>query len=62
MLVLEPKSNEKIKLTDEVSGAVVTIKSFIRDNSNIALGFDAPSTIKITRERRSAKDDNAERD
>lgn len=51
MLVLEPKRNEKIKLTDSVSGTVVTIKSFIRANGNIALGFDAPKTVKITRER-----------
>lgn len=60
MLVLEPKRNEEIKLTDSVSGAVVTITPFIRENGNVNLGFDAPRTIKIARTRRSVKDDKSE--
>lgn len=42
MLVLEPKRNEKIKLTDGVSGAVVTVKSFIRDSGKYCSGFRCP--------------------
>ena len=61
MLVLEPKVNQKIILKDSISGAVVNIKSFLRNNGNIALGFDAPRTVKITRERVEKNDGKAKK-
>jgi len=53
MLVLEPKKDTQFRLTDEVSGAVIVIKTFLRRNGNLALGFDAPKTVRIIREKYS---------
>jgi sRNA-binding carbon storage regulator CsrA len=47
MLVLEPKRNQKIILHDTVSGAVITVKTYLRDSGNLALAFDAPQTVRI---------------
>ena len=55
MLVLEPKDNQRIILKDAKFGAEVVIKTFRRANGNIALGFDAPRHIKITREKDQAR-------
>lgn len=53
MLVLRPKSDEQIRLTDEISGAQIIVKTFLRENGDLALGFDAPQTVRIIRERRN---------
>jgi sRNA-binding carbon storage regulator CsrA len=51
MLIIEPKRNQKIKLQDSVSGTEIVVKTFLRENGNIALAFDAPKTVRITREK-----------
>ena len=64
MLVLEPKPNEQIVLFDAVSKARVIIQSFYRDrDGSLALAFDAPRQIRVTREprneQRNARNGNA---
>jgi sRNA-binding carbon storage regulator CsrA len=56
MLVLEPKRNQKIILHDTVSGAVITVKTYLRDGGNLALAFDAPQTVRIKMERNPEND------
>jgi sRNA-binding carbon storage regulator CsrA len=56
MLVLEPKRNQKIILTDQISGAVITVKTYLRDGGNLALAFDAPQTVRIKMERNPEND------
>lgn len=51
MLVLESKKHEIFVLTDAVTGTRTEIKTYFRGNGNFALGFNAPKTIGITREK-----------
>lgn len=55
MLVIQPKRDEKIVLRDLVSGAVVTIVSFRRNDGNLNLGIEAPQTVRIIKEKRNAE-------
>lgn len=56
MLVLSAKNQQKIILTDTVHGTEIIIKSFLRmPQGDWMLGFDAPKTIKITRERNDVR-------
>jgi sRNA-binding carbon storage regulator CsrA len=57
MLVIEPKYNQNIFLRDTVSGAVIVVKAFRRKCGNIALGFDAPQTVRITKDTRNENKD-----
>ena len=51
MLVLRPQNEKEIVLTDTEHGTKIIIKSFVRQNGDWMLGFDAPQTVRITRER-----------
>ncbi len=50
-LVLEAKPDERFLLFDEVSGLSTTIKVFFRNNGNLAVAFEAPSQVRISREQ-----------
>jgi len=52
-LILEAKPEERFRLVDSVSGIVTTVKPFYRDNGNLAIAFEAPTEIRITREQGS---------
>ncbi|MCJ7777763.1 MAG: carbon storage regulator [Sedimentisphaerales bacterium] len=59
MLVLEAKPDEQFLLYDSVSRLSTTIKVFYRENGNLAIAFDAPATVRISRTRqRSAPNGN----
>ena len=58
MLILEPKKDLKIILTDEQSGTEVVITTFRRTNGNVALAFDAPKSVRITREKKQWSAEN----
>jgi len=55
-LVLGAKPDERFELYDSVSGTKVIVKPFYRaGGGDLALMFEAPETIRISRqERRSA--------
>jgi len=56
-LVLEAKLEECFMLYDSVSRIHSTIKIFYRDNGNLAIAFEAPKEVRISREQqRSVKD------
>lgn len=48
-LVLEAKPDEKFMLFDAVSRLSTTIKVFYRNNGNLAIAFEAPSAVRISR-------------
>ncbi len=51
MLVLQAKVDEKFVLFDTVSKLTTTIKVFYRDGGSLAIAFDAPRAVEISRER-----------
>ncbi len=51
MLILQAKPDEKFVLFDEVSKLVTTIKVFYRNNGGFSIAFDAPSQIRISRDK-----------
>ena len=51
MLILEPKIDEKIVLTDKDSGNETTIRMFRRWSGTLSLAFEAPRAVRITREK-----------
>ncbi len=53
-LVLNAKPDEEFVLYDEKSGLTTVIRPFYRDGGGLAVAFDAPSEVKISRQRRSA--------
>ena len=56
-LVLESKPEERFMLFDSISGLCTTIKVFYRNNGNLAIAFEAPKEVRISREQqRSVKD------
>ena len=56
-LVLEAKLDERFMLFDCVSGIYTRIKVFYRNNGNLAIAFEAPKEVVISREQqRSVKD------
>jgi sRNA-binding carbon storage regulator CsrA len=56
-LVLEAKVDERFMLYDCRSGLYTTIKVFYRNNGNLAIAFEAPKDVRISREQqRSVKD------
>lgn len=62
-LILEAKPDERFILFDEVSGLSTRIKVFFRNNGNLAIAFEAPSAIRISREQqRSVGNDNRKTD
>ncbi len=55
-LVLEAKPDEHFMLFDSVSGLNTTIKVFYRNNGNLAIAFEAPNQVRISRDQqRSVK-------
>lgn len=59
-LVLEAKPDERFILFDTVSGLTTKLKVFYRNNGNMALAFEAPAKVRISREQqRSVDNDNA---
>lgn len=62
MLVLAAKTDEQIVLRDKVSGTQTAISFFRRGSGGLQVVFDAPSQVKISRERRNAKDGNTRPD
>jgi len=55
-LVLGAKPDERFELYDSASGTKVIVKPFYRAGGDLALMFEAPETIRISRqERRSAE-------
>ena len=50
-LVLESKPDERFMLYDSVSELHTTIKVFYRNNGNLAIAFEAPKQVKISREQ-----------
>ncbi len=50
-LVLQARPDEKFILFDEISGLTTVVKPFYRDNGNLMMTFEAPSTVRISRER-----------
>ena len=59
MLVLEAKPDEQFLLYDGVSRLSTTIKVFYRENGNLAIAFDAPAMVRISRtQQRSAPNGN----
>lgn len=58
-LVLEAKPDERFMLFDTVSRLSTTIKVFYRDSGSLAIAFEAPKEIRVSREKqRSALDGN----
>lgn len=55
MLVLSSRRHEKITLTDKASGTVIVIESFTDETGRWKLGFTAPKTVEVVRERVNAK-------
>ena len=56
-LILEAKLDERFMLFDSISGIRTTIKVFYRNNGNLAIAFEAPKEVRISREQqRSVKD------
>ena len=61
-LVLESKPEERFMLFDSISGLCTTIKVFYRNNGNLAIAFEAPKEVRISREQqRSVKDGTKKR-
>ena len=59
MLVLEAKPDEQFLLYDSVSRLSTTIKVFYRDSGSLAIAFDAPASVRISRtQQRSAPSGN----
>lgn len=55
-LVLEAKPDERFMLYDSISRLHTTIKVFYRNNGNLAIAFEAPQEVSISREKqRSVK-------
>ena len=50
-LVLEAKPDERFMLYDSVSRLSTTIKVFYRNNGNLAIAFEAPDQVMISREK-----------
>ena len=50
-LILEAKPDERFMLFDSVSGFHTTIKVFYRNNGNLAIAFEAPKAVRISREQ-----------
>jgi len=50
-LVLEAKPDERFVLFDVVSGLSTKIKLFYRENGNLAIAFEAPRQVRISREQ-----------
>jgi sRNA-binding carbon storage regulator CsrA len=61
-LILEAKPNERFILFDSISGLSTKIKVFYRENGNLALAFEAPSEIRISREEQWSVNGNGKRD
>lgn len=57
-LVLEAKPDERFMLFDSISGLSTTIKVFFRGNGNLAIAFEAPKQVRISRERQRSADGN----
>ena len=55
-LVLEAKVDEKFMLFDEVSRLTTTVKVFYRGNGNLAVAFEAPRQVRISREKQRSVD------
>lgn len=60
-LVLEAKPDERFVLYDVVSGLTTNIKLFYRENGNLAIAFEAPKQVRISRERRRSVDSGNKR-
>ena len=57
-LVLAVKPNERFELRDEVSGLSVGIRVFYRqENGDLAVAFEAPQRVRISRNRWSGNGD-----
>ena len=50
-LILEAKADERFILYDSISGLTTIIKPFFRNNDNLAIAFEAPSQVRISREK-----------
>ena len=61
-LVLEAKPDEAFVLFDCRSRITTRVKAFYRDNGNLALAFEAPEAVVISREQQqwSARNGNRE--
>lgn len=60
-LILESKPNERFVLFDEASGLTTTLKIFYRDNGNLAVAFEAPGQVRISREKQRSVGDGDKR-
>lgn len=59
LLKLEAKPDERFLLYDSVSGLSTIIKPYYRNNGNLALAFEAPSEVRISRvKQRSMRSGN----
>ena len=50
-LVLDTKRNEMFQLRDAETGTITTIKIFYRDSGSLAVRFEAPKNILISRKK-----------
>ena len=58
-LTLEAKPDERFVLFDMRSRTTTKLKVFYRDNGNLAIAFEAPAKVRISREQqRSVGNDN----